>query len=94
MEPYVFVAQRAVPALGIVPGDVLIVEPGAERPVVVERPLPPNYGLILGAAESGALTSLTPHQPLAALAQAVGQHPPPVSGGWRRPRARHLHRLK
>lgn len=90
MEPFVFVAEKAVPELGIEAGDVVVVEPGADRPVTVERCLPTNYGLLLLAAESGALRHLTSHQPLDALRVAVGHHPPPSFAAPRRRRARRL----
>lgn len=94
MEPFVFRAQRAVPEMGIEPGDLVVVDPGTTRPVTIEREITPNYGRLLGASEAGALDYLTPRQPLAALRQAVGQSPPPSCVASRRPRSRHLRRLK
>lgn len=90
MEPFVFVAEKAVPELGIQAGEVVVVEPGADRPVTVERALPPNYGLLLLAVENGALRHLTSHQPLDVLRVAVGQNPPPSFVGRRRRRVRRL----
>lgn len=94
MEPFVFRAQRAMPELGIEPGDLVVVDPGTERPVTIEREIPANYGRLLGASETGDLDYLTPRQPLASLRQVVGQNPLPAFAAPRRPRSRHLRRLK
>lgn len=89
MEPFVFVAERAVPELGIQAGERVVVRPGTQYPVIVQRDVAPNYGLILLAFEVGELRPLTPTS-LDALRAAVGMDaPPPPSSRIRRPR-RHL----
>jgi hypothetical protein len=94
MEPFVFRAQRAVPDLGIQPGDLVVVDPGTPRPVTLERDLPANYGRILGEVELGSLDYLTPHRSLSDLRQVVGQRPPSSCASPPRRRGRHLRRLK
>lgn len=76
MEPFVFVAERAVPELGVQAGERIVVRPGADYPVVVQRDAPPNYGLLLLALEAGDLRPLTPISP-DALRAAVGMDGPP-----------------
>lgn len=75
-EPFVFVAERAVPELGIQEGERVIVRPGTRYPVVVQRDVAPNYGLVLLALETGELRALTPTSP-DALRAAVGMDGPP-----------------
>lgn len=77
MEPFVFIAEEEVPELGIHVGERVVVRPGAKFPVVVQRDLPPNYGLILLAAEAGQLSPLTPAATPAALRAVVGLGAPP-----------------
>lgn len=76
MEPFVFVAEQAVPELGIKAGERVVVRPGTRYPVVVQRDVPANYGLILLAFEVGELRALTPTSP-DALRAAVGLDGPP-----------------
>lgn len=97
MDPFVFVARRPVPELGIQVGEVVVVEPGAQRPVTVERALPPNYGLLLLASEAGDLECITPAYHPDVLRAAVGLDQPSASASGPRRRARrasHLRRLK
>lgn len=95
MEPFVYIARRAVPELGIQPGEEVVVEPGSFRPVVVQRQVPTNYGLLLLAAEAGDLKPLTPTDSPLRLRAAVGLDRPPASLSRRRSwRARHLKILR
>jgi hypothetical protein len=60
-------------------GDVIVVQPGTDRPVMLMREAPPNYGAVLERFESGALSSLgDPDAALAALRELARQTPPPA----------------
>ena len=71
MRPYTLLALRPVLDLGIAVGDVLIVEPGAIEPVVLQRQVWPNYRRILREIETGALEPTNPSRPWAELAAVV-----------------------
>lgn len=99
------VLSRPFPLLGLVAGDVIIVEPGAPEPLVLYRALPANYGAVLGILEEGAGEPLNPELSLAELAAVVGQSSlyrpapyggvaPRAGGGVHSRRRRHLWRVK
>src|SRR3954453_19644712 len=70
---YTISVTKRFPLLGLEPGDVVIVEPGASEPVVLYRPLPSNFGAVLGILEEGAGEPLSPDLSFAELAAVVGQ---------------------
>lgn len=91
--------------LGLSPGNLVTVEPGAQAPwhaIYMHRPFPANYGLIVDLLADGVAELLSPDQSVDDLAQAVGwplRHPraPAPGGGSRVPaprRASHLIRVK
>lgn len=88
------------PALGLHPGNLVMVEPGGALPINLIRPLPCNYGAIVGLLEDGVGELVTPQTSVAELARAVGwplRHPPslPVTTARRRLGPTPLlHRLK
>jgi hypothetical protein len=85
MTPFVFEVLADDPHLGLCAGDRLVVDPGDQEPVQLQRQLPPNYGAILGLAEQGVLRLVTPMRRLDDLRQAVGA---PSSSPVRPARAR------
>lgn len=83
------------------PRDRLIVRVGHDDPIILQRSLPPNYGLIVQALEQGLVLPLSRlrHadeliEMLAASGSLAQPVPAPQSPAppWRS--ARHLHRLK
>ena len=86
MDPFVFVAERDVPDLGVVAGDHLVVAPWRRDWLAIRRECHPNPGRILGLLADGALTNLTPDRPLDVLAEAVGFEPSPPGPAPQRPR--------
>ena len=77
--------DRPYPKLGLEPGDVLSIEPGAPEPVMIHREAPSNYGALLDGIEVGALRPLHPREPVIAfLAQLTSPPPPPFVGLQRR----------
>lgn len=70
------------PQLGLHPGNLVTVEPGAPPPwhsIYVHRPLPANYGAIVALLEDGVGEIISPEQSVTQLAQAVGwPHGPPL----------------
>jgi len=58
-EPAVLIAERAVPELGIQAGERVVVRPGTQYPVVIQRDVPPNYTSLRSALEAGELRPLT-----------------------------------
>jgi hypothetical protein len=63
-----------VPHLGLQAGDVVVVRPGQSDPVLLVRPLPPNYGAVLGAEISHALVA-TDISPISFGASAAAASP-------------------
>lgn len=70
---YTLSITKPFPLLGLQPGDILIVEPGAPEPVVLYRALPPNFGAVLGILQEEAGEPLSPELSFAELAAVVGQ---------------------
>lgn len=91
--PYILRVVAPVALFGLLPGDVLLVHPGTEEPVVAHgrdgswRQLPPNYGAIAGAIAEDQVVMLSPRLPPSLAARALRRHAPPPgrrSGGARR----------
>jgi hypothetical protein len=81
-------------SLGILPGDLVVIDPEATRPVTIEREVTGEIPALWDAVRAGQLEPLTPHSPSAAL---IPSEPPAVyapSGSAPRRRGRHLRRLK
>jgi len=76
-DPYLFYAVVDCPDLGVRRGDLLVVRPGQEPPVVLSRSLPPNYGALLGALDANRLTPAAGCPPVDLLRQAVGDDATP-----------------
>lgn len=70
---YTLSVTRAFPLLGLEAGDTVIMEPGAPEPVVLYRPLPANFGAILGSLDAGATEPLNPDLSFSEVAAVVGQ---------------------
>ncbi len=84
------------PALDLHAGDLVLVEPGGTQPITLLRPLPCNYGAVVGLLEDGMGELLTPQTSVSQLAQAVGYPLAPCAGAVLPPsrRSPHLVRLK
>lgn len=74
MEPFVLLAVRPIPSLGIRAGDHVVWDPAMDSRPSICRPIP-NTGAVLLAYEEGALEPLTPCPLPADLALAVGYGP-------------------
>lgn len=70
----VFRVVRAIPDLGARAGDSIVVDLSLPNPVVIRRPIPPNYGRLLLELEGGAIEPLTPASSVSELLAAL----PPV----------------
>lgn len=88
-EPIVMVVRDALLPEGARPGDRVVIQPGAEHPIVLVRPLPVNYGRHLLYAEQGATQedlTRSPGDALSRLARlASSDSPPPPRRESRRP---------
>ena len=76
---WTLVADAGFRQLGIEPGDVVTVEPGAAEPILIHRPAPVNFGAILTAIELDALRPLHPREPLVSALSALLLPPPPAA---------------
>ncbi len=63
------------PQLGLHPGNLVMVEPGGRYPVNLLRPLPCNYGALVGLLEDGVGELVTPQTSVASFSAAVGWRP-------------------
>ncbi len=63
------------PQLGLHPGNLVMVEPGGTYPVNLLRPLPCNYGALVGLLEDGVGELVTPQTSVASFSVAVGWRP-------------------
>jgi len=83
-KPYTLQVEQAVPALELMPGDVLIISEGGADQISVYRPIdgrqvPEVCQTILRLLDQGHLTPLLPetsHAILLALSRMEGQTPP------------------
>ncbi len=86
-----------LPIFGGLVRDRLLIRVGHPQAVTLHRDLPPNYGAILTALESGLVLPVNPRQRLDDLRVAVGEllDPfPPASESARPLGHRYLRRLK
>ncbi len=96
MRPYVLVALKPIPDLAIQPADLIVLDPRAPRPVVLQHALEPDYARLLAEIELGRLAPANPLRPVSELAHAVGVQLRPRQPAPRRagPRPLWLRRLK
>jgi hypothetical protein len=66
-------------------GDLVILQPGTDRPVVLVRDVPPNYGALLGHVVGGTLSPRgDSDEALAVLEELARLSPPPAAPRRRR----------
>ena len=81
IDPLVLVLTTAVPALDAFAGDHILIRPGHECPIALERDLPDSAALAIAALDAGQFEVLSSHDASEAQAtlRVVGGTPPSPS---------------
>ena len=92
IDPLVLVLTTAVPALDAFAGDHIMIRPGHEYPIVLERDLPESAALAIAALDAGQFEVISEHavSDVQATLLGVGGTPPSPSPARGRPLIRLL----